>query len=101
MSAFSHGPAGGGGMRAMRGGPNKPPPLMDPERERDRGRIIALFARYKLRLAAVIGLIVFSSGLAMISPFLLRSVLDTALPERNGTLLTELVLGMIGIAIAT
>src|SRR5205807_817725 len=62
---------------------------------------ISLFAPYRVRLAAVIGLIVFSSGLGIISPFLLRAVLDTALPERNGALLTELVLGMIGISIAT
>jgi ATP-binding cassette, subfamily B, bacterial len=84
----------------MRANDRKPPPLMDPERKRDRHRIISLFARYRLRLAAVIGLIVFSSGISMISPFLLRSVLDTALPHRDGTLLTELVLGMIAIAIA-
>ncbi len=89
-------------MRGTRGGTGKqPPPLMDPERQRDTHRIIALFARYKLRLTAVIGLIVFSSGLAMISPFLLRAVLDTALPEHNATLLTELVAGMIAIAIIT
>jgi ATP-binding cassette, subfamily B, bacterial len=88
-------------MRVMRGGASKPPPLMDPGRKRERGRIVALFAHYRLRLAAVIALIIFSSGLSMISPFLLRAVLDTALPERDGKLLTELVLGMIGIAIAT
>src|SRR5437660_7895610 len=69
--------------------------------ERDTHRILALFTRYRLRLGAVIALIVFSSGLGMISPFLLRSVLDNALPHRDGSLLTELVLGMIGIAIAT
>jgi ATP-binding cassette subfamily B protein len=74
---------------------------MDPKRERDPHRILALFARYRLRLSAVIGLIVFSSGLSMISPFLLRGVLDTAIPKRDNALLTELVLGMIGIAIAT
>ena len=74
---------------------------MDPARERDRHRIVALFARYRLRLAAVLGLIVFSSGLSMISPFLLRGVLDTAIPKHDSTLLTELVLGMIGIAVAT
>jgi len=74
---------------------------MDPDRKRDPHRIMALFAPYRVRLAAVIGLIVFSSGLGIISPFLLRAVLDTALPERNGALLTELVLGMIGISIAT
>jgi ATP-binding cassette subfamily B protein len=96
----SHG-APPGSMRGMRGNERKPPPLMDPERKRDRHRIMSLFARYRVRLAAVIGLIVFSSGLSMISPFLLRSVLDNALPRRNGTLLTELVLGMIGIAVAT
>ena len=90
-----------GSTRGLRGGENKPPPLMDPQRERDRHRIIALFAPYRLRLAAVMGLIVFSSGLAMISPFLLRAVLDTAIPHHDSKLLTELVLGMIGIAVAT
>jgi ATP-binding cassette, subfamily B, bacterial len=85
----------------LRSGREEPPPLMDPDRRRDRHRIIALFARYRVRLAAVIGLIVFSSALSMVSPFLLRAVLDQALPHRNGGLLIELVLGMIGIAIAT
>jgi ATP-binding cassette subfamily B protein len=86
-------------MRIMRGDDRKPPPLLDPERERDTHRILGLFAPYRLRLAAVVALIVFASGLSMISPFLLRAVLDDALPHRNGALLTELVLGMIGIAI--
>ncbi len=74
---------------------------MDPERNRDSHRMLALFAAYRLRLAAVIGLIVFSAGLGMVAPFLLRAVLDSALPHHDGTLLTELVLGMIAIAIAT
>jgi ATP-binding cassette subfamily B protein len=75
--------------------------LLDPTRRRDKGRVLRLFARYRVRLLAVIGLIIFSSGLNMISPFLLRSVLDNALPRRNGSLLTELVVGMVAIAIAT
>ncbi|HLJ02973.1 MAG TPA: ABC transporter transmembrane domain-containing protein, partial [Solirubrobacteraceae bacterium] len=74
---------------------------MDQTRRRDRHRILALFRPYRVRLAAVMGLIVGSSGLSMVSPFLLRAVLDKALPHRNGTLLTELVLGMIAIAVAT
>ncbi|MBV9466595.1 MAG: ABC transporter ATP-binding protein [Solirubrobacterales bacterium] len=87
-------------MRGLGGPDGQPPPLMDSERKRDPHRIVALFAAYRMRLAAVIGLIVFSSGLSMISPFLLRAILDKALPHRDGSLLTELVLGMIGIAIA-
>jgi ATP-binding cassette subfamily B protein len=90
-----------GSMRPLRGPGEPSPELMDPDRKRDNRRVIRLFARYRLRLAAVVGLIVFSSVLSAISPFLLRDVLDNALPNRNGTLLTELVLGMIGIAIAT
>jgi ATP-binding cassette, subfamily B, bacterial len=97
MNAFR----GRHGLGGPAGGSEPPPALMDPARERDKRRILRLFAPYRLRLAAVIGLIVFSSGLAMISPFLLRAVLDTALPDRDGTLLSELVAGMILIAIAT
>jgi ATP-binding cassette, subfamily B, bacterial len=100
--AASHGASAPGGMRSLRGGPDKkPPPLMDPTRERDGHRILALFKPYRARLGAVLGLIVFSSALSMVSPFLLRSVLDNGLFKHQTTLLTELVLGMIGIAIAT
>jgi len=37
----------------------------------------------------------------MVSPFLLRAILDTALPERDTTLLAWLVGGMIGVAVVT
>src|SRR5438270_9453577 len=99
-SGAAHG-ATPGSMRGLRGPDRERPPLLDPERQRDSHRIASLFKPYQGRLTAVIGLIVFSSGISMISPFLLRSVLDNALPHRDGTLLTELVLGMIGIAVAT
>ncbi len=75
--------------------------MTESEPTRDVRRVLRLFARYRLRLSSVIGLIVFSAGLSMISPFLLRAVLDTALPRRDGALLTELVAGMIAIAVAT
>ena len=74
---------------------------MDPTRERDRHRILHLFGPYRVRLAVVLGMIVFSAGLSMISPFLLRTVLDKGIFHHKTTLLTELVLAMIGIAIAT
>ena len=37
----------------------------------------------------------------MVSPFLLREILDHALPERDKDLLAELVAGMIAVSIAT
>jgi ATP-binding cassette, subfamily B, bacterial len=67
----------------------------------DRRRLLRLFAPYRLRLGAVLSLILVSAGLGMVSPFLLRAVLDDAIPERNVTLLVALVVGMIAIAVAT
>ena len=64
-------------------------------------RIAALFAPYRGRLGAVLGLIALSAGLGMVSPFLLRDVLDSAIPDRDRGLLAALVGGMIFISIAT
>src|SRR2546421_733252 len=67
----------------------------------DLRRIARLFRPYRRRLTAVLALILFSAGLGMVSPFLLRQVLDTAIPQRDTGLLTLLVAGMIGVSIAT
>ena len=67
----------------------------------ERRRMLALFRPYRGRLGAVLALIGLSAGLGMISPFLLRGVLDEAIPNQDTTLLAELVVGMIAIAIAT
>src|SRR5918997_3662951 len=64
-------------------------------------RIAALFRPYRARLASVLGLIAISAGLGMVTPFLLRDVLDTAIPQGDTTLLAWLVGGMIAISIAT
>jgi ATP-binding cassette subfamily B protein len=64
-------------------------------------RIARLFRPYRLRLTTVLALIGLSAAISMISPFLLREVLDKAIPERDSTLLTWLVGGMILISIAT
>src|SRR5438477_1621643 len=74
---------------------------MEETRKTELRRIARLFRPYRARLSAVLALILFSAGLAMVSPFLLRSVLDTAIPQRDTALLTLLVAGMIGISIAT
>ena len=64
-------------------------------------RIFPLFGPYRARLGAVCALIVFSAALGVIPAFLLREVLDVAIPDKDTRLLTWLVAGMIGIAIAT
>jgi len=64
-------------------------------------RIAALFRPYRDRLAAVLGLIAVSAVLGMVSPFLLRDVLDRAIPEKDRDLLLALVGGMIAISVVT
>jgi ATP-binding cassette, subfamily B, bacterial len=86
-------------MRSLRTSDKKPPPLMDPTRKRDTHRILALFRPYRARLAAVLFLIVLSAGVSMLNPFLIRDALDEGLLKHNDSLLTMLVLAMIGVAI--
>jgi ATP-binding cassette, subfamily B, bacterial len=64
-------------------------------------RIVRLFRPYKARLGVVSALIVFSAAVGVVSPFLLREVLDVAIPEENVGLLTWLVAGMVAIPIVT
>jgi len=71
------------------------------DRTTDTARIARLFKPYRARLGSVLALIGLSAGLSMVSPFLLREVLDVAIPERDTALLTWLVAGMVAISIAT
>ncbi len=64
-------------------------------------RITSLFRAYRRPLGTVLALIVVSAGVSMVSPFLLREILDVALPDRNETLLAWLVGGMIAVAVIT
>ncbi|WP_272598767.1 ABC transporter ATP-binding protein [Solirubrobacter ginsenosidimutans] len=64
-------------------------------------RIVRLFRPYRGRLGIVLFLIAVSAILSMISPFLLRDVLDHAIPDNENDLLFVLVGGMIAISIAT
>ncbi|MEW6583199.1 MAG: ABC transporter ATP-binding protein [Actinomycetota bacterium] len=93
------GPYGMGGFGRARDKPIRPE---DPAvRSRNLRRALRLFAPYWRRLSAVGVLIVLSAGLGAVSPFLLREVLDVAIPEARVDLLTGLVGGMIGIAVVT
>ncbi|MFD9939873.1 ABC transporter ATP-binding protein [Nonomuraea sp. NPDC059023] len=64
-------------------------------------RIIRLFRPYRGQLGVVLGLIFLSSLVSLASPFLLREVLDVAIPTRAVGLLSLLVLGMLAVAVAT
>jgi ATP-binding cassette subfamily B protein len=64
-------------------------------------RIGRLFTAHRLQLAVVTAIIVVSSVLAMASPFLLREVIDRALPQQDLTLLVRLVAGMVAVAAVT
>ncbi|MCQ9165271.1 ABC transporter ATP-binding protein [Arthrobacter sp. STN4] len=64
-------------------------------------RIAALFAPHKGTIAAVVLLISASSVIGLAQPFLVRGIIDTALPERNITLLAWLAGAMIAVAAAT
>ena len=67
-------------------------------------RIMALFRPYRRRLAGLLGMIVISAGISMISPFLLRDLLDNVLSQGSNLdtrRLTLLVAGMVAIPIVT
>jgi ATP-binding cassette, subfamily B, bacterial len=62
-------------------------------------RISALFKPYRARLTGLLALIFLAAGLGVISPFLLRGVIDTAIPKHDTALLSLLVGGMIALSI--
>ncbi len=64
-------------------------------------RIGRLFRPYRWQLAIVTAVIGASSLVGLASPFLLRAVIDTALPERNVRLLAWLVAAMVAVAAVT
>jgi ATP-binding cassette subfamily B protein len=81
---------------------DRPERPADPQvRKANLRRIVRLFVPYRARLGIVLALILFSSALAAISPFLIREIFDEALPDEDTDLLNLLVGGLIAIAIVT
>lgn len=71
------------------------PPRPDPGQPRQLRRIVRLFRPYTGKLA-VVGLLVCAASLvSVVTPFLLKAVLDTAIPQGRTGLLSLLALGMI------
>jgi ATP-binding cassette subfamily B protein len=94
---FAQGHGGGGNGR--RSQPPEPRPEDIPDRPVSLRRIARLFIPYRLRLGTLLALIFLGSILSVASPFLLREAIDKGLQQRNLTLLSWLVGGMIALAI--
>ncbi|GAB3307031.1 ATP-binding cassette domain-containing protein [Epidermidibacterium keratini] len=67
----------------------------------DPRRVLALFSPHRLAIAFVVALIVTSSVISLAQPFLVREIIDVALPQGDTSLLIWAVAAMIGIAVAT
>lgn len=76
-------------------------PHMNDEPRAPLRRVVGLFRPYRGRLAIVGGLIGLSSLISLASPFMLREVLDDAIPNGRTGLLTLLALGMVAVAVTT
>ena len=70
-------------------------------REVSLGRIARLFTPYRWSVLVVVAIIVASSIVGLASPFLLRGIIDTALPRQDLRLLVLLTVGMVVVAAVT
>lgn len=64
-------------------------------------RVASLFSPHKVSIAVVIALITLSSIISLAQPFLVRAVIDDALPHQEVGLLVWLTVGMVAIAAVT
>ncbi|MFL6080105.1 MAG: ABC transporter ATP-binding protein [Ornithinibacter sp.] len=64
-------------------------------------RVLALFRAHRLRVAVVIGIIVVTSVVALAQPFLVREIVDVALPQQDSRLLLLAVGAMVAVAVVT
>ena len=104
MDGMPMNPEGGRGGRQGGGGPR----TIDPK---DRAqlkaspvpfaRVAGLFAPHRRALAVVTAIIVAISVVSMAQPFLVREVVDTAIPQQDVRLLLLVVAGMVGVAVVT
>ncbi|OFK95374.1 multidrug ABC transporter ATP-binding protein [Corynebacterium sp. HMSC068H04] len=64
-------------------------------------RVAGLFAPHRGTLLVVVALIIATSGLTVVQPFLVRRTVDEAIPEHDTTLLLWLVGGMLAITVVS
>jgi ATP-binding cassette subfamily B protein len=100
----SHGP----GDTGRGGGPGGPVVRLNPADLKQvrlhpvkLSRIAALFKPHRLAITLVVLLISAASVIGLAQPFLIRAIIDDALPHRNTALLTWLAFGLVAVAAAT
>jgi len=64
-------------------------------------RVLRLFAPYRWSLLFVAALVLATSLISLVNPFLIREIMDVALPQGRTGLLTALVLGMVVAAVTS
>lgn len=89
------GTGGGGGGR---GGPEL---RLAPGQKADVRRVLSLFRPYRRTLLAVLALIALGAAAGVVSPFLVREIVDVALPDRREDLLLYAVGGLIAVTIVS
>ena len=95
--------SGGGGHGGMFGGGADADfePVPKERRGRTVRRILAFFRPYRPQIAVVLAAILLTSFLGLINPYLLKLLIDVAIPERNLFLLNVFVLLMIALPIVS
>ena len=86
---------GAGDREFVSGGDLKLAPGQKP----DVRRVLGLFRPYRGTLAAVLSLIVLAAAAGVVSPFLIREIVDVALPEQRADVLAWSVGGLIAVTV--
>jgi ATP-binding cassette subfamily B protein len=91
---------GMGGGRGRGGGGRLPDDLrLGPGQRPDVRRVLGLFRPYRLTLAGVLALIVLGAAAGVVSPFLIREIVDVALPDQRADVLAWSVGGLIAVTV--
>ena len=96
-----HAGMGGPGMGGGGGGRGGPELRLAPGQKADVRRVLSLFRPYRRTLLAVLALIALSAAAGVVSPFLVREIVDVALPDRREDLLLYAVGGLIAVTIVS
>ncbi|GIF66578.1 multidrug ABC transporter ATP-binding protein [Asanoa ishikariensis] len=95
-----HRSTAGRGRRAVRVADDPPATPAEPDVRPPLRRVTALFRRHRRWVAALVLAACLLGAVNVVSPFLLRAIIDRALPDKNAALISYLAGGMIVAALA-